>query len=149
MFHHSLSSDRKCTSLRDYMVFVDKVRMKKESDNKDIKTAVTEAVDECIDEDILEEFFRQHRDEVIDVSIYEYDEEGHMKVVREEGFQQGRESALLSMIIKKVKKGKSVAEIASELEEEVADIQPLYDAVAAAAPEYDMEKIRQTLYGTF
>lgn len=143
MFHHSLSSDRKCTSLRDYMVFVDKVRMKKESDNKDIKTAVTEAVDECIDEDILEEFFRQHRDEVIDVSIYEYDEEGHMKVVREEGFQQGRESALLSMI------GKSVAEIASELEEEVADIQPLYDAVAAAASEYDMEKIRQTLYGTF
>lgn len=143
MFHHSLSSDRKCTSLRDYMVFVDKVRMKKESDNKDIKTAVTEAVDECIDEDILEEFFRQHRDEVIDVSIYEYDEEGHMKVVREEGFQQGRESALLSMI------GKSVAEIASELEEEVADIQPLYDAVAVAAPEYDMEKIRQTLYGTF
>lgn len=53
------------------------------------------------------------------------------------------------MIIKKVKKGKSVAEIASELEEEVADIQPLYDAVAVAAPEYDMEKIRQTLYGTF
>ena len=72
-----------------------------------------------------------------------------MKVVREEGFQQGRESALLSMIIKKVKKGKSVAEIASELEEEVADIQPLYDAVAAAVPEYDMEKIRQTMYGTF
>lgn len=61
----------KCTSLRDYMVFVDKVRMKKESDNKDIKTAVTEAVDECIDEGILEGFFRQHRDEVIDVSIYD------------------------------------------------------------------------------
>ena len=50
---------------------------------------------------------------------------------------------------KKVKKGKSAELIASGLEEEVSVIQPLYDAVAAAAPEYDMEKIRQTLYGTF
>ena len=86
---------------------------------------------------------------MIDVSIYEYDEEGHMKVIREEGFQEGQASVLLPMIIKKVQKGKSVEVIASELEEEVSVIQPLYDAVAAAAPEYDMEKIRQTLYGTF
>ncbi len=72
-----------------------------------------------------------------------------MKVVREEGFQEGQASVLLPMIIKKVKKGKSAELIASELEEEVSVIQLLYDAVAAAAPEYDMEKIRQTLYGTF
>ena len=32
------------------------------------------------------------------MSIYEYDEEGHMKVVREEGFQEG------PMIIKKSKR---------------------------------------------
>ena len=72
-----------------------------------------------------------------------------MKVVREEGFQEGQASVLLPMIIKKVKKGKSAELIASGLEEEVSVIQLLYDAVAAAAPEYDMEKIRQTLYGTF
>lgn len=87
------------------------------------------------------------------MSIYEYDEEGHMKVIREEGSQdgviQGQELALLSMIVKKVQKGKSIEVIASGLEEEVSVIQPLYDAVAAEVPEYDMEKIRQTLYGTF
>ena len=44
------------------------------------------------------------REEVIDVSIYEYDEEGHMKVVREEGFQEGQASELLPMIIKKSKR---------------------------------------------
>jgi hypothetical protein len=38
------------------------------------------------------------------VSIYEYDEEGHMKVVREEGFQEGQASMLLPMIIKKSKR---------------------------------------------
>ena len=36
------------------------------------------------------------------MSIYEYDEEGHMKVVREEGFQEGQ--VLLPMIIKKSKR---------------------------------------------
>jgi hypothetical protein len=43
-------------------------------------------------------------EEVIDVCIYEYDEEGHMKVVREEGFQEGQASVLLPMIIKKSKR---------------------------------------------
>ena len=38
------------------------------------------------------------------MSIYEYDEEGHMKVVREEGFQEGQASVLLPMIIKKSKR---------------------------------------------
>ncbi len=81
------------------------------------------------------------------MSIYEYDEEGHMKVVREEGFQEGQASVLLPMIIKK-SKGQVSRANSLGLEEEVSVIQPLYDAVAAA-PEYDMEKIRQTLYGTF
>ena len=34
-----------------------------------------EAVDECIKDDVLSDFFIKHRDEVIDVSIFEYDEE--------------------------------------------------------------------------
>lgn len=44
-----------------------------------------EAVDECIKDDVLSDFFIKHRDEVIDVSIFEYDEEGVMDVMREEG----------------------------------------------------------------
>ena len=37
----------------------------------------------------MSEFFRNHREEVITVSIYEYDEEGHLEVVKEEGRQLG------------------------------------------------------------
>lgn len=44
-----------------------------------------EAVDECIKDDVLSDFFIKHRDEVIDVSIFEYDEEGVMDVMHEEG----------------------------------------------------------------
>ena len=43
----------KCHTLRDYMTFVNKVNEKKYSENKDIRTAVTEAVDECIASGIL------------------------------------------------------------------------------------------------
>ena len=57
-----------------------------------------EAVDECIKDDVLSDFFIKHRDEVIDVSIFEYDEEGVMDVMREEGREEGRADATLKDI---------------------------------------------------
>ena len=88
---HTYSSEflSKCETLKDYMIFVNKVRVKTDVEKIDIRTAVTEAVDECIAENVLSEFFRNHREEVITVSIYEYDEEGHLEVVKEEGRQLG------------------------------------------------------------
>ena len=71
------------------MTFVNKVRVKTDIEKIDIRTAVIEAVDECIAENVLSEFFRNHREEVIAVSIYEYDEEGHLEIVKEEGRQLG------------------------------------------------------------
>ena len=135
----------KCHTLRDYMTFVNKVNEKKYSENKHIRTAVTEAVDECIASGILSDFFSEYRDEVIDVSVYDYDEEGRMRVEREEGREEGREEEriqnLLSKITKKVQKSKDIDTIASELEEEPETIKPLYDAVVAAAPDYDIDRI--------
>ena len=75
------------------------------------------------------------------MSVYDYDEEGRMRVEREEGREEGRIQNLLSQIIKKVQKSKEINTIASELEEEPDTIKPLYDAVVAAAPDYDIDKI--------
>ena len=88
---HTYSSEflSKCETLKDYMTFVNKVRVKTDVEKIDIRTAVIEAVDECIAENVLSEFFRNHREEVITVSIYEYDEEGHLEIVKEEGRQLG------------------------------------------------------------
>ena len=49
------------------------------------------------------------------------------------------------MVIKKVKKSKSLETIASELEEEEADIKPIYDAVVSSAPDYDINVIKDKL----
>ena len=88
-FTYSSEFLSKCETLKDYMTFVNKVRVKTDVDKIDIRTAVIEAVDECIAENVLSDFFKNHREEVITVSIYEYDEEGHLEIVKEEGRQLG------------------------------------------------------------
>ena len=40
---------------------------------------------------ILTDFLRKNRAEVIKMSLYEYDQEQHMKWLREEGYEQGHE----------------------------------------------------------
>ena len=42
-----------CRTLKEYMIFVDKIRNKVKREKKDIQVAVDEAVRECISEDIL------------------------------------------------------------------------------------------------
>ena len=45
---------------------------------------VKKSVDECIEEGILKEFFVKNKAEVISMTIFEYDEEEHMRLEREE-----------------------------------------------------------------
>ena len=155
----------KCKTLRDYMTFVNKVRFKMGVQGDDVRIAVTEAMDECIDEDILVDFFEKHREEVVEVSIYDYDEEEVRRVLAEEyaqeyaqkvakevsekafaeGEQSGRQLNLINQVIKKVKKSKTLETITSELEEEEADIKPIYDAVVSSAPDYDINVIKDRL----
>ena len=91
------------------------------------------------------------------MSIYDYDEEKVRKTLadeaREEGVAEGIKEGIekgetltkIIQIIKKVRKSKSLPTIASELEEEEADIKPIYDAVVASAPDYDIEEIKAKL----
>lgn len=95
----------KCKSLKDYMIFVNKVRQKKNEEKKDIEIAVNEAIDECIQENVLSDFFRKNRREVVGVSIYEYDEEGHMEVLKEEQYQRGVEDGIQQGINEGIKEG--------------------------------------------
>lgn len=143
----------RCKSLRDYMTFVEKVRYKTDFENIDIRTAVMTAMDECMKDDILVDFFEEHRAEVIEVSIYDYDEEEvRMVVARDMAEEMAEELAeknelisKIKLVIKKVKKEKSVALIAAELEEEESDIKPVYDAVIRSAPEYNVDDIIKEL----
>ena len=135
----------KCKTLRDYMTFVNKVRYKTAAEREDVKLAVLEAMDECIEENVLVDFFEQHREEVVEVSIYDYDEEKVRKTLVDEAKKETTQLNMINLIIKKVKKEKTLETIASELEENVEDIKVLYDMVKEAAPEYDVDKIMKKL----
>ena len=94
----------------------------------------THWIRECIHEDILREFLENHRMEARAMSIFEYDQEKHMRQEREaawkeggrrSGLEEGREQILEQQIQKKLAKGKTVSEIAAELEETEERIQDL------------------------
>nr|WP_148410583.1 hypothetical protein [Murimonas intestini] len=77
----------KCKTLKDYSIYVDKVREYTKS--MPLEDAVEKAITECIEDDILAEFLRNNRTEAKNVSIFEYDEEKHMRQVKEEGREEG------------------------------------------------------------
>ncbi len=50
-------------------------------------------MDYCIDHDILKDFFTKERKIIYMYSLFEYNQKGHMKVIREEGREEGRNEA--------------------------------------------------------
>ncbi|HJB94749.1 MAG TPA: hypothetical protein H9765_03880 [Candidatus Mediterraneibacter intestinigallinarum] len=88
--------------------------------------AVERAIRECIAEDVLKDFLERHRAETKEMSIFEYDQEKHMRQEREDawadGHSAGLEEARLSMIIQMLKNGMSeedVSRMAGASEEEI------------------------------
>mgnify|MGYP000493134645 CR=1 FL=1 len=76
-----------CQILREYAIYVARVR--KYAKYMQLETAVKKAVDECIQEEILEEFLRKNRAEVIAVSIFEYDKEEEERKLRKAEYEAG------------------------------------------------------------
>lgn len=52
---------------------------------------VRQAVDECISEGILAEFFKENREEIVEMGIYEFNQEVYDEVLREDGEARGIE----------------------------------------------------------
>ncbi len=87
----------RCPELKQYMQYIDRVR--NYSKEMELKDAVIKAVEECIRDNILRDFLMEQKAEVVRMSIYEFDEEREMAIIRaderelgrEEGRQEGRE----------------------------------------------------------
>ena len=132
-----------CKSLKDYSEYTARVR--EYADTMPISEAVEQTICECIQEGILAEFLKQNRAEAKQVSIYEYDEEKHMRQEREASWEEGRLSGikegeergrlsgrmelLKEQIQKKLSKGLSLFEIAEDLEEDETLIAELFQKI--------------------
>ena len=80
---------KKSKVLREYMIFVEKVRGYV-ADEKDLEKAIEEAINECIQEHVLEDFLRKRRNEVMKVITLDYTWERREELIREEEREEGR-----------------------------------------------------------
>ena len=83
------------------------------------------AIKECIEKGILADYLMRKGSEVVNMLLDEYDYETDIEVQREEareegrklGREEGREEEKSSLIRKKLEKGKTISEIADDLED--------------------------------
>ena len=85
---------KSCKVLKEYMQYVNRVRKYVYEYEMKLEDAVERAVTECIRENILKDFLIENRAEVIAMSIFEFDEEREMKLIREEEYQSGLEDGI-------------------------------------------------------
>ncbi len=128
--------------LRGYMIFVNRVRENLEHQKKiaqnaseydeaayeeDLEKAINEAIDYCVKHHIMEEFFRENRNEVTKSMVLDYTWERREELIRAEEYEDGKREGLeigraegererdRFLINRWLQKGKTVAEIAEDL----------------------------------
>ena len=94
-----------CRTLKEYMLYVERVRKYAGQSDMTLDEAVRRAVDECIKENILADFLRKNRAEAIHMSIFEYDEERELALLRKDEYNDGREAGLKEGHEKGLRKG--------------------------------------------
>ena len=122
--HHEILE--KCQVLKEYSQFMDTVQSYQLSGADE---PYKKAIKECIEKGILADYLMRKGGEVINMLLDEYDYETDIEVQREEAYQigeqaglnKGREEGTLqkicSLIQKKLEKGKTISEIADDLED--------------------------------
>ena len=115
-----------CRTLKEYSIYVERVR--KYRADMPIEQAVEKAVTECIRENILADFLKKQRAEVVAMSILEYNEEEEIKKIRaserrggyDDGWNAGRiEGEAAGRIAGRIE-GEAAGKIAGRIEGEAA-----------------------------
>ena len=123
------------------------------------------AVDECINEDVLREFLLENKAEVVKMFLTEYNEKQTLENMYNDGVEVGKEKGieigkaqgiemgkvqgiefgerkkLVEMVYKKIKKGKTVEEIADDLEEDIEVINPIFNEIEKVGLDKSLEEI--------
>ena len=95
--------------LRGYMIFVNRVRENLEHQKKiaqnapeydeaayeeELEVAINEAIDYCVKHHIMEEFFRENRNEVTKSMVLDYTWERREELIRAEEYEDGRREGI-------------------------------------------------------
>ena len=104
---HNPELMEQCQILKEYAQYVACVR--KYAKEFELNEAVKLAVDECIRNNILSEFLRANKSEVISMSIFEYDKEEEERKLRKAEYEAGVAAGIKAGVADGISKGKILA----------------------------------------
>ena len=111
----------KCRCLEEYAIFIATVREYAADKKRSLGTAITLAIDECIEKGILLDILTEERAEVFMYILESFNKELYERDLKENALAEG----LKIIIKKKLAKGKSLEQIANDLETDVISIERL------------------------
>ena len=127
----------KCRRLKEYSIFIATVREYAVDKKISLGTAITLAIDACIEKGILLDILTAERTEVFMYILESFDKELYERDLKQNAFddgkqvgmeagrKEGKNETLISMIKIKLNKGKTVQQIADEMEQTVEVIETL------------------------
>ena len=94
---YNINSDKgkdvlnKSRTLYEYTEFVERTRKALEGKRTDEerREAMNKVIDQCIADGILEKLLTERRDEIMETSIFQYDQEAHEWALHEDGYDEG------------------------------------------------------------
>ena len=132
--HHEILE--RCQVLKEYSQFMEIVQNYQISGEEE---PYKKAIKECIEKGILADYLMRKGSEVVNMLLDEYDYETDIEVQREEAREEGRKQGeeegkkqgtlqkTCALIQKKLEKGKTISEIADDLEDTEENIAHLIE----------------------
>lgn len=87
-YGHNQELMSQCRRLEEYAIFVRYVREYMQLEDT-MEEAVSKAMDACIRQDVLTDFLKKHRAEVLEMILTTYNKKLHEKTLRREGRDEG------------------------------------------------------------
>ena len=128
-YGQNLKLMEKCRRLEEYAIFIATVREYAADKKRSLGEAITLAIDACIEKGILLDILTAERTEVFMYILESFDKELYERDLKQnaydDGVKDGEINKLFSQVKIKLEKGKTIEQIADELEETVETIENL------------------------
>ena len=128
---HNIALQKNCEPLYNYIQYISRISENKKKGMSAV-AAVDEAMNWAINEKLLDGFFKVQKEEVLAMSLTEYDAEEVMRDIREEGREMGIEEGTRQKAIEDAKSfyanGVSIDIIAKSLKMTVEDVKAIVNA---------------------
>ena len=133
----------KCKPLADYTTFVTQVRYFK-TNHATLEEAINAAINYYIENDILADFLKKHRGDVVHTCLTEFDEEAYKNELLEEGRKEGIETASITHAKELFQNNAPYSLVRASIKElSDEELQDIYDEVVAEKLEKQQNDLKK------